>query len=385
MPWPAPHPPRRGDWPHERGQGGRQLWSQRNWKNRTRHGENTMTSTQDLNYKPRLRHCTFFVPNSGGNDNGNLDGILMIVGDQHFELSHEGAELKTFLDFKRYLDGRHTVEEISKITGISIEDTLAIVNNFAEQGLMREADTALERIPTETFLKQIDKSCAMWTEQIGYHRLWSGLENQNFRKEVFLGLILETYHYIKSASRHISTAIAHCSDPAWEKLLSEYLAEEYDHSWMARDSLINMGLSKEEVENAHPLIGTWSWTNNLCEIAREDTLGYLACTKLFEARGIETLDGANTLQRLAVDYGFPEGCLAPLVSHVAEDVKANHTGLLEEALADRDHVPAWQAHRAVNNLHDLKHSFDQYNYGIIQYYSDVSNYIPRLKVDYFSL
>jgi pyrroloquinoline quinone (PQQ) biosynthesis protein C len=336
-----------------------------------------MTLPQDLAYKPRLRHCTFFAPNRGG--------ILMIVGDQHFELEHHGADLKSFLNFKRYLDGRHTVAEISEITGVSVDDTLAIVNSFAEQGLIRDEDQALDQIPTATFLKQIDKSCAMWTEQIGYHKLWSGLENMDFRKEVFLGLIMETYHYINSASRHISTAIAHCSDPAWKHLLSEYLSEEYDHAWMARDSLINMGLSKEEVDNAHPLIGTWSWTNNLCEIAREDTLGYLACTKLFEARGVDTLDGAHTLQRLAEAYGYPEGCLSPLVSHVEEDVKANHTGLLEEALADRASVPAWQAHRAVNNLHDLKHTFDQYNDGIITYYSDVSNYIPRLKVDYFSL
>lgn len=337
-----------------------------------------MDNPHDLKYKPRLRHCTFFVPNRGG-------ATLMIVGDQHFEIEQQGADLKTFLNFKRYLDGRHAVQEISEITGISVEDTLDIVNSFAEQGLLREADFSLEQIPTGDFLKQIDKSTAMWTEQIGYHRLWSGLENQDYRGEVFLGLILETYHYINSASRHISTAIAHCTDPRWKHLLSEYLSEEYDHAWMARDSLINMGLSKEEVENAHPLIGTWSWTNNLCEIAREDTLGYLACTKLFEARGTETLEGANTLQRLAVAYGYPEGCLAPLVSHVAEDVKANHSGLLEEALADREFVPAWQAHRAVNNLHDLKHSFDQYNDNIILYYSDVSNYIPRLKVDYFSL
>ncbi|QPP05829.1 hypothetical protein G4Z16_04805 [Streptomyces bathyalis] len=327
--------------------------------------------------RPRLRHCTFFVPNRGS--------VLMIVGDQHFELEQHGAQLKDFLNFKRYLDGRHTVSEISEITGVSVPDAVGIVGSFAEQGLLRTEENELENIPVDAFLKQIDKSTAMWTEQIGYHRLWSGLENQDFRKEVFLGLILETYHYINSASRHISTAIAHCTDPAWKRLLSEYLAEEYDHAWMARDSLVRMGLPQEQVENAHPLIGTWSWINNLCEIAREDTLGYLACTKLFEARGTDTLDGARTLQRLAVQYGFPEDCLAPLLSHVEEDVKANHTGLLEEALEGRESVPVQQAHRAVNNLHDLKHSFDQYNDSIVQYYSDVSNYIPRLKVDYFSL
>lgn len=337
-----------------------------------------MTSSTDLDYRPRLRHCTFFVRDQGG-------PVLMIVGDEHFEIEQQGANLKSFLNFKRYLDGRHTIAEISEITGVAVADAVGIVSTFAEQGLLREEDLDLQRIPSDVFLKQIDKSTAMWTEQIGYHRLWSGLEKQDYRKEVFLGLIMETYHYINSASRHISTAIAHCTDPHWKRLLSEYLSEEYDHAWMARDSLVNMGLSKEEVETAHPLIGTMSWINNLCEIAREDTLGYLACTKLFEARGTETLEGAETLQRLAEAYGYPAGCLAPLVSHVAEDVKAAHTGLLEEALATVDFVPAAQAHRAVNNLHDLKHSFDQYNDNIIFYYSDVSNYIPRLKVDYFSL
>ncbi|MYS88490.1 MULTISPECIES: iron-containing redox enzyme family protein [Streptomyces] len=332
----------------------------------------------DPEYRPRLRHCTFFVPNNG-------DDVLMIVGDQHFQLEQHGAQLKDFLNLKRYLDGRHTIQQIAEITDVSPQDVAGIVDAFAEQGLLREENPELENIPVDVFLKQIDKSTAMWTEQIGYHRLWSGLENQEYRKEVFLGLILETYHYINSASRHISTAIAHCTDPQWKRLLSEYLAEEYDHAWMARDSLIRMGLSKEEVENAHPIIGTWSWTNNLCEIAREDTLGYLACTKLFEARGTETLEGAETLQRLAEAYGYPKDCLEPLVSHVRTDVEANHTGLLEEALEGRKYIPAEQAHRAVNNLHDLKHSFDQYNDGIILYYSDVSNYIPRLKVDYFSL
>lgn len=338
-----------------------------------------MTATLGPEYKPQLRHCTFFVPNQAD------PTTLMIVGDEHFEIEQQGASLKTFLNFKRYLDGRHTVAEISRITGVAEDDALGIVGTFAEQGLLRQEDPELRTIPADVFLKQIDKSTAMWSEQIGYHKIWSGLEHQDFRREVFLGLILETYHYINSASRHISTAIAHCTDPAWTRLLSEYLSEEYDHAWMAKESLVRMGLPVEQVEDAHPLIGTWSLVNNLCEIAREDTLGYLACTKLFEARGADSIEGCETLRRLAVAYGYPEDSLEPLVSHVEDDVRADHTGLLEEALAGREAVPAAQAHRTVNNLHDLKHSYDQYNDNIVLYYSDISNYIPRLKVDYFSL
>jgi hypothetical protein len=337
-----------------------------------------MSLPVDPTYKPQLRHCTFFTPR-------NSARTLMIVGDQHFEITQEGADFESFLNFKRYLDGRHTVAEISEITAVGLSDAIGIVETFAEQGLLRDEDPELEEIPVDVFLKQIDVSTGMWTQQIGFHGLWTGLENQEFRKEVFLGLMLETYHYIKAASRHISTAIAHCADPAWQHLLSRYLAEEYDHAWMARDSLVRMGVPEIQVERAHPLIGTWSLINNLCEIAREDTLGYLACTKLFEARGVDSLEGGAMLRRLAAAYGYPEDSVDPLVSHVEEDVKADHIGLLEQALAGRRAVPAQQAHRAVNNLHDLKHSFDQYGDNIVMYYSDVSNYIPRLKVDYFSL
>lgn len=337
-----------------------------------------MTLRQDPGYKPQLRHCTFFMPEAGG-------ATLMVVGDQHFEIEQKGADLESFLNFKRYLDGRHTVAEISRITGVGEADAWAIVGTFADQGLLRDPDARADTIPADVFVKQIDVSTGMWTEQIGYHRLWSGLENQDFRREVFLGLIIETYHYIGAASRHIGTAIAHCTDPAWQHLLSGYLAEEYDHARLARESLVRMGLPEEQVVAAHPLIGTWSLVNNLCEIARTDTLGYLACTKLFEARGVESLEGGETLRRLAVAYGYPETCLDPLISHVQEDVTADHTGLLERALAGRDVVEADQAHRAVNDLHDLKHSYDQYGDNIIYYYSDPANYIPRLKVDYFSL
>lgn len=154
---------------------------------------------------------------------------------------------------------------------------------------------------------------------------------------------------------------------------------------MARKSLVNMGVPEDRVLNAHPIIGTWSLANNFAQIARADTLGYIACTKLFEARGPETLEGADQLEELAVKYGFPEGSLEPLAGHVRADVEADHVGLLEEALEGRDCVDAESAHRAVNHLHDLKHSYDQWADGIALYYSDIANYIPRLKVDYFSL
>jgi pyrroloquinoline quinone (PQQ) biosynthesis protein C len=332
--------------------------------------------TVDLE-RPRLRHCTFFVPSDGS-------PTIMIVGRKHFELSQSEGDLKTFLNLKRYLDGRYRVPEIATITGVGEDDVRGIVETLNANDLLR-ATGPMDAIPADVFAKQIDESCAMWAQQIGLHGLFSGIELQTLRREVFMGLILETYHYVKSAAKHIATAVAHCDDPALEPVLSEYFTEEWNHAGFLMQTLENMGVPREQVEEAHPTIGTWSLINNMCEIARADTLSYLACTSLFEARENNADSAAQSLRRIAAGYGYPDGCMEPMISHMKLDVDAGHKGLLAEALATREYVTAPEAHRAVNNLHDLKHTYDQFHDGIVLYYSDISNYIPRVKVDYFSL
>ncbi|MFE1321333.1 iron-containing redox enzyme family protein [Kitasatospora phosalacinea] len=326
---------------------------------------------------PRLRHCTFKWTSEDS-------PMLMIIGKEYFEITEEFGTRDQFLTIKRYLDGRHTIAQIAERARVDEESVRAIVETFREMGLLHDP-RPIDSVPGDVYAAQIAASCDMWGRQIGYHNLFSGLDDGTLRGEVFLGMILETYHYVKSASKHIATAIAHCDDERLVPLLSKYFTEEYNHATMLVHALKKMGLPKEQIVNAHPVIGTWSLINNLCEIARQDTLSYIACTTLFEARADDFEAGAESLRRAARLAGYPEECAEPLIAHMRIDVEAGHVGLLEEALEIIGSVPAEKAHKAVNNLHDLKHSYDQFHDQIIQYYSDIANYIPRLKVDYFSL
>ncbi|GAB2595347.1 hypothetical protein GCM10027168_30070 [Streptomyces capparidis] len=326
---------------------------------------------------PRLRHCTFRWTSEDA-------PILMIVGKEYFEITEEFGTREQFLTIKRYFDGRHSIPEIAKLAGTDEDSVRDIAETFRSLGLLHRA-TPLESVPGEEFAARIKASCDMWGRQIGYHNLFAGLESGALRGEVFLGMVMETYHYVKSAPKHIATAIAHCSDERLIPLLSDYFTEEYDHSGMMVRALRHMGLPEEQITGAHPLIGTWSLINNLCEIARQDTLSYIACTTLFEARADDFEAAAESLHRAARMAGYPPECAVPLIAHMRMDVQAGHVGLLDEAVKILGSIPAEQAHRAVNNLHDLKHSYDQFHDQIVQYYSDIANYIPRLKVDYFSL
>jgi|GEM_PF-1783156 hypothetical protein len=326
---------------------------------------------------PRLRHCTII----GRSDR---DGLTLVVGREYFELTKVQGTTEQFLSLKRYLDGYHEIAEISELTGMSIASVESVIEEMDRLGLFRQ-DQAIREIPRDQFLRRLDDTCEMWGRQIGYHRLFGELQRGAAPKDVFIGLLIETYHFVKSAPQHISVAVANANNPRWARLLSEYFVEEYDHAGLILNTLARIGLPTDRIIASQPIIGTLSLINMLSEIARRSTLGYLACTALFEARAEDFEAGKTEFEAIGAAYGCTADDLAPVVSHVRADVDAGHTGLLAGALADVDAIDAVSAHEAVNYLHDLKHSFDQYHDQVLSYYSDISNYVPRPQVDYFAL
>ena len=341
-----------------------------------------MSTEQDVQARsipdrPNIKHSTTREFSSD-------EPLLMIVGDQYFELTEEIGSRDDVLTVKRYLDGRHTVQEVAERSGVDVESVQDIVDTFAEFGLL-SVPQPIDRVPGAVFVKQVENACRMWGQQIGFHPLFSGVENGQLRPEVLLGLVIETYHYIKSAARHISTAIAYCRDDRLIPLLSQHFADEWDHARHLISGIEAMGVPAAHLATAHPIIGSWSLANNLCEIARQDTLSYIACTSLFEARAEDYEAGAEGLRAAASQAGFPAEAVEPLLTHMRLDVEAGHAGLLQEAIDIIGDVRAEDAHRVVNNVHDLKHSLDQFHDQILHFYSDISNHIPRSKMDFFLL
>jgi hypothetical protein len=328
---------------------------------------------------PRLRHFTML----SNDDKGSLH---IVVGSEHFEMNELIGDRDVFLNMKRYFDGRHSVEEISSITSIELKDVCEVVSIFEELGILRNEDVKTnDHIDKEELIAKVNDTCLMWQRQIGYHKLFNLLNSKSLRKEVLIGLLLETYHYVKSAPEHTGTALVHCKNEKWKNILIHYLVDEYDHSDFYMDALIKLGIPKQRVLEAHPLIGTSSLINMLNEIGRKSTLGYLACTNLFEANKFDYQNSKQVIQDIFTSYELPIDAISGPLTHMEKDIEMNHNSLFSEALEDIDNISIDEVNYAINCVHDLKHAFDQFHDQIIQYYSDISNYIPRLKVDYHSL
>jgi len=327
--------------------------------------------------QPRLRHCTML-------DSGPDLPLRLIVGRSHFELEELEGDRSTFLGFKSLLDGRHTCAQIAARTELPIGQVAGIVTILDGLGLLRrEPPTVL--IAAAELGRQLGDTLEMWRNQIGYHRLFQGLAFGAWRKEVLQGLFIETWHMVRMAPRHVGAALAGASSDHERALLCAYLADECDHAPLLLATCANLGCNPEHVSEAHPIVATTSLVQMLCEIGKTDTLAYAAALSLFEAAPRESEEGDRSIARVATAYGLPLSHFEPARRHFREDMAAGHASLLDQLLADHGELPASRVHAIVNMLHDLKHCYDQLHDGILAYYADISNYIPRLKVDYFSL
>lgn len=324
--------------------------------------------------RARLRHSTF-------SDHGVADATVMSVGRKHLEITGKDLTREQFMSITRYLDGHHSVNDIGAVTNLGPEVVARVVELLAARGALA-ADGPDDLIPVHEFVTAIDAACQSWGRQLGQHPLFQGLADLSFRKEVFIGLFIETYHYVSSAPRHIATAIASCRDKAFARLLADYFVEEYDHAHLLAETLERLGLDRAAVENSYPASGTVCLVNMLCEIARTDTLAYFAATSLLEARADQVEISVAKMREVCGAYGWPAEALDPFISHAAADVEANHADLLSLALRTTSAIPAAHAHSVVNSIHDLKHACYMFCDQIVSYYSTISNHVPRQAVDF---
>jgi pyrroloquinoline quinone (PQQ) biosynthesis protein C len=325
----------------------------------------------------RIRHCTFI-------DNQAQDGTIMVAGKKYFEITGRHLTREQFMVISRYLDGGHTITEISAATGVSAYAVNALVESLHQIGAM-EAREVPGTISVSDFVEAVEGACLTWGRQLGTHELFSGFNELSLRKEVFLGLILETYHYVKSASLHIATAIASSGDRRIEEVLAQYFVEEYGHGELLLETLEALGMRRQSVERSYPTGGTMAIVHMLCDMGRRNTIAYLAAMAFLEMRPNDFGSAAASIREICKGYGWPDEAMDRLIAHAGEDIEAGHSSLLAESLAHRTVITTDQADSAINCIHDLKHSFDQQYDHVIKYYSNISNHIPRVAVTLSSI
>jgi hypothetical protein len=112
-----------------------------------------------------------------------------------------------------------------------------------------------------------------WLRCIDGHSLWDDM-TQLSCEGLIVGYLLENFHYLASAARHIGAAIASCTNTSLRLQLIHHLEDELKHCDLLETKLAEMG----EVQSPslmRPLSTTVAFVGFLQNIARQDWKAYI--------------------------------------------------------------------------------------------------------------
>jgi pyrroloquinoline quinone (PQQ) biosynthesis protein C len=174
-----------------------------------------------------------------------------------------------------------------------------------------------------------------WLRSIDGHALWDHMMERSC-DGVVTGYILENYHYLASATRHVSAAIASCTHTAIRLLLIEHLQDELEHCGILADKLASMG-GVNSPESMRPLPTTLAFVGYLETLASQDWKAYILVFAFLQASLAECrLDRRNSRFYQLVIQNNPAsaGLLNSIRNHDEIDAELDHDAQPLQALRE---------------------------------------------------
>lgn len=119
----------------------------------------------------------------------------------------------------------------------------------------------------------LEQLATSWLRSVDGHPLWdvmSGAHNEY----LVAGYVLENFHYLASASSHISAGIASCTDAAVRRHLIDHLDDELEHRDLLSQRLRESGYVTDP-DAMRPLSSTVAYVGFLENLAHQDWRAYL--------------------------------------------------------------------------------------------------------------
>lgn len=164
------------------------------------------------------------------------------------------------------------------------------------------------------------------------------------QRRLLLGSLVETYHYVSSASQHIGAAVAHAPSSRTREGLSKLFTDEWKHGRDLRKGLLAAGLADELIEASAPLPGTRTVIHYLYALASTDLMSYGICAAINESPRSDTAIKAqwDSLAGLGL---LPSEAITPFRGHEVEDEASGHAAISELAFCEHADVSGAQLRR----------------------------------------
>lgn len=331
---------------------------------------------RDFFLHPKFRHNLWLRPAE------KPEITYLTVSNGTYEIPSTQAD--EFFTIRAHCTGHNTIEEISKRSNVSVEKIETILAPFQEV----EMTHPTIKNPLLLSDEEVEKTFLMLAQLFGEHlaetNITSDILSGKLKKEVVLGWLSETYHYIKFFPKTLNIAKKYAKGQMKE-IIQKYACQEQGHEIFILKTLEAIGFKKQEIESSVPLVST-----RTIQFILEDLFHYEPATVFIVASIIESVDYhdrskqkfARAMKKL---YGFPIKIWDPLFEHIQIDNKLEHQKLLEKNIQYVKKINRKKLNNVVNKLHDLKHAFDLQKLEIKNHYSVSGSYVPRQFISFFSI
>lgn len=171
----------------------------------------------------------------------------------------------------------------------------------------------------------LEQVAASWLPAIDGHNLWERMVEAP-SLELVTGYVLENFHYLASATRHITAAIAACTDADIRTQLLEHLKDELLHCDILRTRLVEIsGIPNPDA--MRPLPTTIAFVGFLQTIARQDWKAYVMVSAFLQKSLSECRTNGRHhefYQRVIANCGMPGELLETIWHHDDIDEGLGH-------------------------------------------------------------
>jgi len=334
-----------------------------------------------MSASPHLDDGSFYALNPACRFDSCEPAAVIETVDDVFNF--EGVDAALFTGVLNRLDGTKCVAEIAADLGMSSAEVHKLCGTLARYSLA----SRLERSRGPRAPSDLAQLCADlfpgWKARVFGHTLWRSLADGSAKRTVFVGWLLETYHFIETVNSRLALAIAECRRPEARALFLHHYIEEWDHHHFFMSSLNSLGFDAEFVWRSRPLPGTLGVVNYMRDIARRDPLYYAACSGFLESTGEDRAGGREFFERLIRHY-CPDNpsVITPMRAHLDLDEDYGHNGMLSQIYSKLGFISHERMAGAFEAVVGLVESLELWSTDILKTYAEqgpASNPVGRYR------
>lgn len=286
---------------------------------------------------------------------------------------------------RSHCTGHHSIESIAEKSGLSVADVNALLSSLEPAEIVYFSKSSDEKLTPEHVREVLQQACGIWSDELRISYIGNEFAQGELPESVLIGWLLEMYHYIKDFPCAIAHAACHATGKL-KDLLVKYAAEERGHETFVLETLVNLGMSREDVKMSIPLLSTRLIGFLMRELFELEPSSALMVAAVIEAQEFDEKQINEFKTKLHEHYGVDDKAFEPYFAHQEIDVGLGHAQLLASNLDLIDIRDRQLLDQLVNKIHDLKHAFDLQGIEIKSYFTTLNGkYFPRQAVNFESI